>query len=88
MLSKLLQYELSDKYSILLISHCGNSVRINIGRYNGVFSEIKGDGLSRIFFIDYANHRVKLAIFAAYKVESYFKEVDTFLLCLSTVKEH
>ena len=54
----------------------------------GFFSEIKGDGLSQIFFIDYANHRLKLAIFAAYKVESYFKEVDTFLLCLSTVKEH
>ena len=48
--------------------------------YNGACSQIQGDGHPLMLMNHCVNHGPDLAISDAYETESYFKEVDTFLL--------
>ena len=73
-------YKLEDCFIPLLITHCADGASVNMGRYNGAWTQIKADGRPWLLVIHCENHRLELAIADVYKMELNLKDVDIFLL--------
>ena len=75
------EYGIIDQYLRRLISVCCDGASINMGKHNGVATQLKRLR-PWLLVIHCINHRLELAIMDGFKTDAAFSEVNKILLAL------